>query len=343
MVAFSTTTWDGWDYMPRAWPRWLDDPDGVMLVGLVGGQGGLDVDKREIEPGTVVAVVRVAFPAQGEVWLEGIRVDPRVRNMSVASDLQVAELHWAAANGATVIRYATSARNEGSIRLGAHGGFEPLVSLLAASWQPEGSVSDGRDESAFLPEVQEQARQRRRALLDALAAQGDVADASEADALWALVDEDATFNHMARLYEPRPWALEELTERKFREHVRIGEVIRLADSSSGQALAIVVADVAPAEDRQIRLATLAGAPLAAFDLVERARRAATATIRFRYPVGPSLVEAARQLYIDAGYEMSDWTLRILSRTVDASHRVPSVDPESVILEDAPQAEVAPPR
>ena len=46
----------------------------------------------------------MAMPALGEAWLEGIRVDPRVRGMNVATDLQVAELHWAVANGAHVVR-----------------------------------------------------------------------------------------------------------------------------------------------------------------------------------------------------------------------------------------------
>ena len=57
----------------------------------------------------MVAVVRVTMSAKGQAWLEGIRVDPRVRGIDVATDLQVAELRWAAAQGAQVVRYATGA------------------------------------------------------------------------------------------------------------------------------------------------------------------------------------------------------------------------------------------
>jgi hypothetical protein len=110
VLRFASNTWDGWDYMPHAFPRWLDTRDGVMLIGEVGRSGGESADGEVLAAGEVIAVVRVAFPAPGEAWLEGIRVDPRVRGMDVATDLQVAELHWAAANDTTIIRYATSAR-----------------------------------------------------------------------------------------------------------------------------------------------------------------------------------------------------------------------------------------
>ena len=46
VMAFATSTWNGWDYMPRAWPRWMEAADGVMLVGTVGGAGGLDLVGR---------------------------------------------------------------------------------------------------------------------------------------------------------------------------------------------------------------------------------------------------------------------------------------------------------
>ena len=111
----------------------MEAADGVMLVGTVGGAGGLDADGQPLAPASVVAVVRVAMPAKGEAWWEGIRVDPRVRGMDVATDLQVAEFAWSEANGAKIVRYATGASNEGSHRLGARAGLEHTVSFLGAS------------------------------------------------------------------------------------------------------------------------------------------------------------------------------------------------------------------
>jgi len=43
---------------------------------------------------STIAMTRVTMLSSHDAWLEGIRVDPAVRGMDVATDLQVAELHW---------------------------------------------------------------------------------------------------------------------------------------------------------------------------------------------------------------------------------------------------------
>ena len=57
----------------------------------------------------------------------------------------------------------------------------------------------------------------------------------------------------------RAWALEELTEQKFRDHVAHGEVLHLTDDH-GKAVAILVKEVPPAEDATLRLALVTGIP-----------------------------------------------------------------------------------
>jgi hypothetical protein len=339
VMAFSSNTWNGWDYMPRAWPRWIDADDGVLLVGAVGGEGGVDADGQRLTAGSVVAVVRIAMPAAGEAWWEGIRVDPRVRGMDVASDLQVAEFAWSAANGARVIRYATSSTNEGSHRLGARGGLQHVVSFLGAN-----SRAGESEQSGFEPEVQAQAQQGRRALLARLAEAGAVAAANDehADRIWHGLSGDATFNAGARLYEPRPWALEELTEAKFRDHLARGEVLHWS-AETGHAVGILIADVAPAEDAALRLSLVVGSPGAAFELVDLARRSTDGLVRFRYPQGSHLVDDVRQSYLDAGWELPDWTMFILARPLDQAHPPPDVDPSAVVLEDRPEAVITPAR
>jgi len=346
VLSFATNTWNGWDYMPRAWPRWLEAEDGVLLVGAVGGDDGIDADGQALDPGQVVAIVRVAMPAAGEAWWEGIRVDPRVRAMDVATDLQVAEFAWSAANGARMVRYATSARNEGSHRLGARGGLKPIAQFLHAEWKP--SRAPGADEhesrrSGFEHEVQAEARRARRDLLDVLARDGLVPDPSMAERIWRGVSGDDAFNAGARLYEPRPWALEELTQRKFLEHMRLGEVLHGEDADGGKAVAIIVADVPAAENPELDLALTVGTPRATFELVERIRRHANAQLNFRYPASGALINDFRQQYLDAGWELSDWELHILGRPIDEAHPVPEVDPTAVVLEETPRAVITPPR
>src|SRR3954468_17271112 len=106
---------------------------------------------------------------------------------------------------------------------------------------------------------------------------------------------------------------------------------------------ILVADVPPAEDEQLRLASLAGAPRAAFDLVERARALGASTIRFRVADGAPLLEDVRHLYVDAGYDIPEFAMHIMARAIDESHPVPNVAPDEVVLEDLPQAVIRPPR
>lgn len=347
VLGFATNTWDGWDYMPHAFDRWLDAPDGVMLVGVVGAaatgatDGLRDADGNRLVPGTVIAVVRVAFPAPREAWLEGIRVDPRVRGMNVATDLQVAELLCAEASGTRVVRYATSARNEGSHRLGARGEFEVIVEFLGTAWHPPATESESHQDraaSGFIPEVQQAAQTRRDALMAEVRHAGLVADVAETPDLWRLVSEDQSFNMAARLYEPRPWALEELTEEKFTRHTARGEVV-VTRGTNGRpaAVAIIVATVPPAEEAIPRLAVLSGAPKEAFELVERVRILAGEPVRIRYAVGAPLVDDARELYDDAGYEFSDWALHILARPLDEAHPAPSADPSALVLADEPRA------
>jgi GNAT superfamily N-acetyltransferase len=345
VMAFATNTWNGWDYMPRAWDRWLDEHDGVMLVGAVGGDGATDADGAPLAPGTVVAVVRVAMPATGEAWLEGIRVDPRVRGMDVATDLQVAELHWAAANGARIVRYATSARNEGSHRLGTRGGLELLVKLPGISWEPPsaGDEHEHPDQSGFDRDVQAAAQERRVALLDQFATAGWVASADDTASGWEWLDGDASFEAVKRLYEPRPWALEELTEKKFSDHVRRGEVIVRNQDDASRALAIVVRNVAPAEESAIRFALLAGSAADAWQIAEAASAGSETPVRFRYGEDSPVVAGFEQSYRDAGYTFSEWPLHIMARLVDDAHPVPEADPAAVILEDAPEAVITPAR
>jgi hypothetical protein len=172
-----------------------------------------------------------------------------------------------------------------------------------------------------------------------------IARDTDADRLWQLTSDDSTFNGMERLYEPRPWALEELTREKFVEHVRLGEVAHLAraGSTGEEAVLILVADVPPAEDEEMRFAAIAGAPLAAFELVTRARDLSGAALRFRIPDDASLADEVRQLYRDGGFEFPEFVLHILARLIDAAHAVPEADPAAVILEDAPLAVIRPPR
>ena len=100
VLAFATSTWDGWDYIPSVFDHWVSAPDGVFLAVLpapaADGAPPLDTTGEPLDPERVIAISRVTFLSDEDAWIEGIRVDPRVRGMGIATVLQVAELRWAA-------------------------------------------------------------------------------------------------------------------------------------------------------------------------------------------------------------------------------------------------------
>lgn len=147
VLDFTRATWDGWDYIPLVWRSWLHAPDGVLLVATSNAHHQLDLYGRPLSPARPIGIARVAMLSPDEAWLEGLRVDPGVRNRGVARLLHGACLAWARAQGATSVRYATGEGNEGSHRLGAHHGFRLLRPWR--SYQPRrDEVEDAEDAEA---------------------------------------------------------------------------------------------------------------------------------------------------------------------------------------------------
>ena len=326
-MGFATHTWDGWDYIPRAWPVWLAARDGVLLVGC------------RPEDDRAVAVSRVAMLSKTEAWVEGIRVDPAVRGLDIATDLQVAELSWAAAQGATVVRYATGSDNLGSHRLGARHGFELAVEFRAL-WHSDDPEKDPDEPSAYDEAVRQVATAQRRAALAALsrdgfvAAAGNKSSAASVAELWSWLDTDPTFAAARRLYEARPWAIQELTRKALATHLERGEIL-IASGSGGRALAILPREQAASEDSSLRLALLVGDAPAAVRLLEAVRHAARQTARVRVPSDAPMLANNEALFAEAGYRSPAWRLHLLTRPIDAEHPAPAIDPACLVLSDRP--------
>jgi hypothetical protein len=324
VLSFASETWDGWDYIPHAWPVWLAATDGVMLVAT------------RPDDDTPIALTRVALVSPTDGWWEGIRVDPELRGMEVAADLQVAELHWSAALGARVIRYATSARNEGSHRLGARHGVNLLFAYRNYWWSPD--EGDPHEPSAFDADVRAAASELRSRVLETLASEGRVVSAADTSRTWAFVAGDAGFQAAQRLYEPRPWALGELSAERFVRHVQRGEVITAGD----RAVAILLRDQLAGEDSSLRLALLVGEIDAMLELLAAVRAAGgDKTLRFRLAEVEPLTATTHDRLTAAGYQSGDWSLHILGRPIDAANPVPEIDPTRLVLADEPGPIVTP--
>lgn len=353
VLAFASGTWDGWDYIPNAWPVWLTAKDGAFLVAEVGesvggvADGLVDAEGNPLEVGQPVAITRVAMLSPGEAWLEGIRVDPRVRGMGIAADLQVAELQWVAAQDAVVLRYATGGDNEASHRLGARDGINLIGRFRGWWWSATGSTEDDdKEPSAFDLAVREEATARRREALRRLGEAGMVVALGrhDIDDPWRRLSSDPTFASGQRLFEARSWAMAELTQALFRRHVERGEVVvnREASAQDGWAVAILVGEQLPSEDSALRLALLVGDGPASAALADQIRRIVDQPIRFRVPVDAPMIDGHEDRFRAAGFVTRDWEMHILARPMDADHPVPEAHHSRLALATLPEA-VQPPR
>ncbi|HEX5465251.1 MAG TPA: GNAT family N-acetyltransferase [Candidatus Limnocylindrales bacterium] len=307
ILAFATHTWDGWDYIPEAWDAWLTASEGVMLV--VEARQPIEVPKGLITAGQAIAMSRVVMLSERDAWLEGIRVDPRVRGRGVATGLQVAELAWARAQGATWIRYATGEENEGSHRLGARHGIRVL-----SRWRwyapRRGETEDGPPEPVGPTAVD-------RHLLAPDAPAGDVG------ALWALIDADRTFALGERLYESRSWAFQPLTRERFAAHVRAAEVHVSRDRG---ALVVAPHQAGWNEEQHPHVALVCGDGAAALELLVDLREAfgGQLNVRLPWPDPPILAGDLGERWAAAGF--GSWgkhSLHVLGRPLDAD---PSPEP-----------------
>jgi GNAT superfamily N-acetyltransferase len=333
VLRFASTTWAGWDYIPQAWPHWISADDGVLLVATA-----QDDDRP-------VALTRVALLSDTEGWLEGIRVDPGVRGRGVASNLQVAELTWARAHGLRVLRYATGRENEGSLKLGAHGGFGRLSDRRTYG-RPK--LEEATQEAAHKPDIAREA-QGRHLLLTALAAEGLVMPAGtpglEIEAAWGIVERDATFVAGDRLYELRQWALQELTAERFGAHVRAGEV--LLDPNRRAVAILPRMGRRYAEDLRPQLCVLAGDGSAALELllqVERLAQGLPVTVRLADPDPPLLRDAGvAGAWAAAGIEPHRGALVIMARDLPIEEPPPAAEPPDALeFRDTPRRVAHPP-
>jgi GNAT superfamily N-acetyltransferase len=331
VLGFASTTWDGWDYIPDAWPQWIEADDGVLLVAVPGGDGLRTRDGEPLPADVPIAVTRVALLAPREAWLEGIRVDPRVRGRSVATTLQVAELRWAAAQGATVIRYVTGERNEGSLRLGARHGF-----IALADRRSLGPLADHD------PEPEPPAWEALRARLDE---RGLLLAPEEADTWWPRIADDPTFAAGDRLYEHRAWTLLELTRDRLRAHAAAHEVLALRRGGAW-ALAVRPRYSGWAEDEGIHLGIVVASDAeTAAALVGRVNDAAALPHRVRFPDpgAPLLADGGTDAFAAIGYQPHDRVLKVLARPLDADHPLPEPDAPGLLeLLDEPRPTLRPP-
>ena len=112
-VEITKDVWEGRDYIPRVFDRWLSD-------------GGAEFQAAEIE-GVVVGLQRLRPYAPGLIWYEGLRVASDRRRQGIARAMLDAAIAEAREQGFHEMRLAT--RDLPAVRLFESTGFKALVEM----------------------------------------------------------------------------------------------------------------------------------------------------------------------------------------------------------------------
>ncbi|GAB4308537.1 MAG: GNAT family N-acetyltransferase [Candidatus Bipolaricaulota bacterium] len=122
ILAISSQIWEGEDYIPLVLDDWL-------------AEGGLVVAELD---GVVAGLGKLTVLAPGEVWLEGLRVDPAHRGKGVAKAIARHQLEAALALKPRSIGFATAEVNAESLHIAGKQGFREIARFTYV----EGPVRD---------------------------------------------------------------------------------------------------------------------------------------------------------------------------------------------------------
>ncbi|MBF6592279.1 MAG: GNAT family N-acetyltransferase [Ktedonobacterales bacterium] len=210
VFAFCARTWgDDGDYLPSVWDAWLRDTTGTLLIGTL--------DEWP------VAVAHIRMLSDDEAWIEGVRVDPTLRQRGLGRVLISRALVVARERGAAVARLISDADNLPSQRLFAAFGFTRVAEL--AHYQAEPLTLETKAELSPLL----------------------IPTEADFERIWAWLEQSNLTPFNGGL-EVNHWTARALTEPQLRAYLTMGAVMLLEAYETIQALAVAVVE-APEETK----------------------------------------------------------------------------------------------
>jgi GNAT superfamily N-acetyltransferase len=119
IAAFTADTFAWGDYVADAFDKWMEDPDGQILIAA-----GPDDE--------AIGMARVAMLSATEAWAQAARVHPNHRRRGIALELTSAGEKWAAERGALVMRLVTEDWNEPAQRQVDKAGYRRVAQWAMA-------------------------------------------------------------------------------------------------------------------------------------------------------------------------------------------------------------------
>ncbi len=116
MMDISSRIWEGRDYLPYVFDDWMADPGGIFVAVTLDGR--------------LVGCAKLTFLTPTDVWLEGLRKDPLVKEPGLGEAVSRDFLLILAARpGITSLRFSTGVRNLASIALHERMGYRRFLTL----------------------------------------------------------------------------------------------------------------------------------------------------------------------------------------------------------------------
>ncbi len=121
VLDFCRNTWRGYgDFIHQVWDEWIRARKGRFIVA-------------EIE-GRPVGIAKISDFGRGEIWLEGLRVDPRYRRKGIAKAINQEVIRTLKRIKPRAVRFCTDQSNRISRRIGTEYGFR-VVARFKFYWQ----------------------------------------------------------------------------------------------------------------------------------------------------------------------------------------------------------------
>ena len=117
MLEITRTIWDGHDYVPHEWDRWLRDASGCLAVAELGGR--------------VVGLARLTQFGEQDWWDQGLRIHPDFRGRGIASHLYEYLLDIWQHIGSGTLRFTTTSDRAPVHHLAERTGFERVGEFTA--------------------------------------------------------------------------------------------------------------------------------------------------------------------------------------------------------------------
>lgn len=119
-----TQTWEDGDYIDEdLWHRWIEEPEGALIVAT--------------RQGDVAGCCKLTHFGPAEWWLEGIRVDIGLRDQGIGRQLTEYMVALFRKDGDGILRLATYSENAAARRLAADAGFRHISSyrqIVGVGW-----------------------------------------------------------------------------------------------------------------------------------------------------------------------------------------------------------------